>query len=225
MVDEDWGQLWIISIFPYTFKLSFAYFFLSCIIKIGIPILFQRWPVLLALVSCLPVGLCCVDCCYFAPFEELLSFHAHCLTSAHIYAQLPHPKAPSLTLLLLLSTVLFFLRFILHEKNTSFILFILCAKKSLHSWLLLYILCHSVTGHSPVCDLLFHRNCSGKGYAAWFSNLMASSQASSFLNSLKIGPVNHSSSKLCFPEKTFLILFQNPLACFLSLASVSQAIP
>lgn len=44
---------------------------------------------------------------------------------------------------------------------------------------------------------------------------MASSQDSSFLNALRMWPTLYS-LKPAFPEKTFLILFQNPLAlCFI----------
>lgn len=52
---------------------------------------------------------------------------------------------------------------------------------------------------------------------------MASSQDSSFLNALRMWPTLYS-LKLAFPEKTFLILFQNPLALFHLLLYLSPSL-
>lgn len=51
--------------------------------------------------SCFSTDLNCAGCC-FASFNEPLLFHSHLLTFAHTQAQLPHPKIPALTLLLII---------------------------------------------------------------------------------------------------------------------------
>lgn len=100
--------------------------------------------------SCSSTDLHCTGCC-FASFNEPHFFHSHLLTFAHTQAQLPHPKIPALTLLLII-VLPFFSTPILHKKN---ILSILLAP--------FCISYHSVPGHIPVYDLLLHGNFSGKG--------------------------------------------------------------